>query len=74
MEEQVWELFMKDLGKKDSYLILKYNSNHNFMGRLEDEQGNFLGHHNWEYMRLQDGMKTYHHGRLWNIYRRAVKY
>ena len=73
MEAEVWNLYIKDLSKKDSYLLLKYNSAHNNVGRLEDSDGNFMGHHLWEYMRIQDGMKTYSHGRLWNIYRKAVK-
>ena len=74
MKDESWVLFMKDLSKKDSYLLLKYNRNHNSIGEKRSKDGIFLGHHSWEYMRIQDGMKTYHHGQLYNIYRRAVEF
>ena len=72
--DETWVLFMKDLSKKDSFLLLKYNRNYNSIGeKPRNKDGSFAGHHVWEYMRIQDGMKTYHHGQLYNIYRRAVE-
>lgn len=73
MEDEVWILYMKDLSKKDSFHLLNYYKHHNNLGEIRNKDGSFGGHHLWEYMRMQDGMKTYQKGNLWNIYRKAVK-
>ena len=73
MEYEIWDVYMKNLSKKDSFHLLNYYNHHNNIGTVRNDDGSFGGHHLWKYMRLRDGIKTYHHGHLWNIYRMAVE-